>query len=75
MAWAEASLTAMTAVAAVATCIMKTRRVEGVDVKRDMQNSSKGMSKITEQFIVRHFSHFVLRPEILEQNTQESPGL
>jgi hypothetical protein len=40
MAWAEASLTAMTAVAAVATCIMKTRRVEGVDVKRDMQNSS-----------------------------------
>jgi hypothetical protein len=54
---------------------MKTRRVERVDVKRDMKDSSKGMSKITEQFIVRHFSHFVLRPEILEQNTQESPGL
>jgi hypothetical protein len=75
MAWAEASLTAMTAVAAVATCIMKTRRVESVDVKRDMQNSSRGMSEITRRFIVRHFSHFVMQPGILEQNTQESLGL
>jgi hypothetical protein len=54
---------------------MKTRRVEGVDVKRDMQDSSKGMTEITRRFIVRHFSHFVLQPMILEQNTQESLGL
>jgi hypothetical protein len=73
MAWAEASLATMTAVAAVATCIMKTRRLEGIAVKRDMLDSSKGMSEITGQFIVRQFSHFVLIRAIPEQITQESP--
>jgi hypothetical protein len=39
MAWAEASLTAKTAVAAVATCIMNTRRVEDWEEKRDIEDS------------------------------------
>jgi hypothetical protein len=39
MAWAEAWLAAITAVAAVATCIMNTRRVEEREEKRDMNYS------------------------------------
>jgi hypothetical protein len=39
MAWAEASLTAKTAEAAVATCIMNTRRVDDREEKRDIEDS------------------------------------
>jgi hypothetical protein len=38
-----------------------------------MLDSSKGISEITGQFIVRQFSHFVLIRAIPEQITQESP--
>jgi hypothetical protein len=40
MAWAEASPITITALAAVATCIMKTRRLE----LKDMQGESIGHS-------------------------------
>jgi hypothetical protein len=46
MACAEASLTAKTAVAAVATCIMNTRRVEVKAEKWDMNASCRGDQKI-----------------------------